>query len=225
MQKISPLHSATVKLGATFIEIGGWHFPEKYGTVEDEVAAARSGVVIADSTAHGKVQIEGRAAYAIIQAALGSAPEKIGTGVNVANGRVFCLRADQFFMLTPPGREAEALAHLLTATAQSGELVTVTDVTHGLADIRVMGPQTQALLRKICALDTSENAFPNMTAAQTSVAKTKQLLIRRDFGPVVAFQFLGAQSLGVYLWEVLMEAGHEFGIQPIGVRALAQLEH
>lgn len=222
--RLSPLHAVTTQLGATFIEIGGWHFPEKFGVVEDEVAAARSGLVIADSTAHGKVQIEGPAAYAVIQAAWGSAPEKIGAGVNVASGRIFRLRVDQFFMLTPPGREAEALARLQTDTAPSGERVTVTDVTHGLADIRVMGPQTRALLRKLCALDTSETAFPDLTAAQTSVAKTKQLLIRRDFGLVVAFQFLGAQSLGVYLWDVLMEAGHEFGIQPIGVRALGQLE-
>jgi len=225
MQKLSPLHSVTSNLGATFIELGGWRFPEKYASVEAEVAAAQNGLAIADSTAHGKIQIEGQAAYAITQAALGSAPKNIGAGVNVLGGRVFRLRPDQFFMLTPPGREVDALQRLQTAVQQSGEFVTVTDISHALADIRVMGPQVRALLRKVCALDVAEGVFPNLTAAQTSVAKTKQLLIRRDFGPVLAFQFLGAQSLAVYLWEVLMQAGREFEITPIGVRALAQLEH
>jgi heterotetrameric sarcosine oxidase gamma subunit len=181
-------------------------------------------LVIADSTAHGKIQIEGQAAYAVVQAALGRAPDKISAGLNVAAGRIFRLRPDQFFLLTPPGREAEALHRLQAAVEPSGAFVTITDVTHGLADIRVMGPHTRALLRRVCALDVSERALADMTAAQTSVAKTKQMLIRRDFGSVLAFQFLGAQSLGVYLWEVLMEAGREFGIQPIGVRALGQLE-
>lgn len=225
MQKLSPLHSVTTTLGATFIEMGGWRFPEKYTDVEAEVAVARNGLAIADSTAHGKVQVEGPAALEVIQAAFGTAPEKIGVGVNVPGGRVFRLRGDQFFMLTPPGREAAALAQLQAAVQQTVTFVTVTDVSHALADIRVMGPQTRDLLHKVCALNVAEGAFPNLTAAQTSVAKTKQLLIRRDFGPVLAFQFLGAQSFAVYLWEVLMEAGREFSIVPIGVRALAQLEH
>lgn len=222
--KLSPLNTATHHLGAKFVEMGGWRFAESYASVEAEVAAARQSVALADASAHGKVQVEGVAALDVVRAAFGSAPEAIGSGAKVDGGYVYCLRPDQLFILTPPGGEIEAQARLEKAAADRNVFVTVTDLSQGLAEMRLIGPESRALLSKLCGLDFDAAAFPNMSARQTSLAKTKQLIIRRDFGSLPTFTFAGAQSLSAYVWEVVMETGQEFGIAPIGVAAMRILE-
>ena len=88
----------------------------------------------------------------------------------------------------------------------------------------MIGPASQELLSKVCGLDFHPSVFPNETAKQSSLAKTTQLIIRRDIGKLPAFSIIGAQSLGPYVWDTPMEAGREFGIVPIGRAALAALE-
>ncbi len=204
--------------------MAGWRFPEAYTTPAAEIAAARKSVALADVTPHGKLQIEGAAALEAARAAFGHAPEAIGAGVPVEGGYLYRLRHDQFYLSTPPGGEGSAQARLEAAIADNRWFVTVTDLTQGLAEMRVIGPHSRSLLSKVCALDFQPDAFPNLAAKQTSLAKTRQLILRRDFGNLPAFTCVGAQSLGAYVWEVMLEAGQEFGLVPMGIAALAALE-
>ena len=50
-----------------------------------------------------------------------------------------------------------------------------------------------------------------------------QLIIRRDIDELPAFSIIGAQSLGPYVWDTMMESSREFGVVPIGRAALAAL--
>ncbi len=222
--KQSPLLTASHHHGATATEMAGWRFARSYTSLESEMTAARERVALADVSPHGKLHIEGASAREAVATAFGSAPEQIGAGLHVGAGQLYRLRADQFYLSTPPGGEAQAQTQLEAAIAAHNVFVTVTDQTHGLADLRLTGPASRAVLSKLCGLDFAEDAFPNLTARQTSAAKTRQLIIRRDFGPLPTYTLVGAQSLAAYLWDVVLEAGREFGIEPIGVAALRELE-
>jgi len=57
--KFTPLHSITQQHGGTFIEVSDWRFPRIYSTLEQELAAARERVSLADVSPHGKLMIEG----------------------------------------------------------------------------------------------------------------------------------------------------------------------
>ena len=227
--KLTPLHAVTEALGATWVEAAGWRFPTHYTSPEKEIAAARAGVGLADVSPHGKVQIEGARALQALRAAFGQAPDTVGGHAAVEAGGLYRLRADMFYLSTPPGGEAEACRRIEAAAARitaagAGGLVTVTDLTHGLADLRLIGPAAPDVLRRVCGLDFSDAAFPNHSARQSSLAKTHQLILRRDFGPLRAYTTIGARSLAAYVWGVLMEAGESLGIVPVGVAALTALE-
>ncbi len=103
-------------------------------------------------------------------------------------------------------------------------MVTVTDLSDGLAELTLLGPASRSVLSKVSGLDFRPDAFPIRTARQTSLAKTRQLIIRRDLGDLPAYLIVGARSLSAYVWDVIMEAGHEFGIVPAGVETLRRLE-
>ena len=76
------------------------------------------------------------------------------------------------------------------------------------------------MLSQLCGLDFREPAFPNLAVKQTSVAKTRQMIRRRDFGPLPSYSLAGDQSVAAYLWQALMSAGREYGLRPVGVEAL-----
>ena len=222
--KWTPLHPIAQSLGAQFVEQHGWHIPEVYTTLEAEVAAARGGVALAEETPNGKLTVQSRQTEAVLHAAFDLSALAIGAGAIIESDRVYRLRNDLFFVSTPPGGE-DATREKLTATAQtSGLFVTVTDITHGRTEIRAIGPASQELLSKVCGLDFHPLVFPDGGAQQSSLAKTTQLIIRRDIGQLPAFSLIGARSLGAYLWDTIMQAGREWGLAPIGRAALQVLE-
>lgn len=213
-QRLSPLHVVAGSAGAQFAPLAGWQVAQVYTSVREEEALARSGAGLADQTARGRILIEGREAGSLLGVELG-----IGSGAALGKGRAYRLRGDLFLISTPPGAEEEVLAGLRAQAA--GRQLTLTDLTHARAELRLVGPAAPAVLSQLCGLDLSR--FPDGEARQGSVAKTAQLILRRDLGGLPAFSLIGARSLGAYLWEALMEAGRAAGIAPIGQAALRAL--
>ena len=223
--RLSPLNATAERLGAHWQDVAGWRCVEDYGNPAAEVAALRAGAGLADVSAAGKIQIEGRPAATALAAALGASPAAVGDHVRVPAGDLYCLRPDMYFLRTTPGAEVAARATLEAAAAAQADLLTVTDVTHGLAGIALVGPRAVDVLARVCGLDFSAAAFPNQAARQSSVAKIRQLIINQDRGGLPAYTLFGARSLAAYLWGVLLDAGRPFDLTPVGLEALSTLEH
>jgi heterotetrameric sarcosine oxidase gamma subunit len=219
--RLSPVQAAASALGARYIAHAGWQVPEVYSSVDAELAAARAGVALVDVSSLGKLYVEGAAAADTLRAAFGSAPEAVGAGVRVAGLAVFQIRPDLFFLLTATGAEAEAEARL---SAARQAFVTVTDVTHGLAGLGLLGPRARGVLGQLSALNLDPAAFPDLHLRSTSVAKTRQLLVRQDRGGLPVFYLFGAQSLAVYVWDVIRAAGQAAGLVPLGLNSFLSLE-
>jgi heterotetrameric sarcosine oxidase gamma subunit len=118
---------------------------------------------------------------------------------------------------------ADVALSLTNQAADHPDLITVTDVTHGNAELWLIGPNSAELLSRLCGLDFHDSQFPNGTAKQSSLAKTTQLIIRRDLGDVPTYALIGGRSLAAYLWQTILEAGQDWGIQPTGLAALRPL--
>ena len=99
-----------------------------------------------------------------------------------------------------------------------GEFVTAVDVTHGRALMRLTGRDAAAVLSKLCAVDLSDAATPEGAAFRTSVAKVATDVVRDDGGGAGERSYLlhCERSSGQYLFECLLDAGKEFGVEPEG---------
>jgi aminomethyltransferase len=221
---ISPIHGLARKLGAQFVEIAGWQVPQVYQTVEEEVATARHGLALADASSSGKIVVEGAPSAAVLQVTWAMPATNIGQGVIGASGRLYRLRKEQFFIHIPAGQEQDVTRRLIEVTQETGERVTVTDITHGRADLLLVGPSSPVLLSRLCGVDFHPGQFPDLTAKQSTVAKTRQLILRRDMGDTPAYSLIGARSLAAYLWGTILEAGSDLDIGPIGQAALERLQ-
>jgi heterotetrameric sarcosine oxidase gamma subunit len=176
-------------------------------------------VALCDQSHNGKIRIEGQTAGVMLDAD----ELAIGAGKAVDDGWICRLRQDLFFVTTGAGVVADVAVPLTQQAPNHPDLITVTDVTHGNAELWLIGPNSAELLSRLCGLDFHDSQFSNGTAKQSSVAKTSQLIIRCDLKDVPAYALIGSRSLAAYLWQTIMEAGQDLGIQPIGLAALRPL--
>ncbi|MCP4424358.1 MAG: aminomethyl transferase family protein [Chloroflexi bacterium] len=216
--KHSPLFEYAKQKQAQFDDWQGWQVAKSYGSVDEETAVLTAHVTLSDQSHNGKIRIEGKTAGAMLQAD----ELAIGEGKAVDYGRIYRLRRDLFFVSVEED-VAEVNVSLARQASDIPDLITVTDVTHGNAELWLIGPKSAELLSRLCGLDFDDSAFPNGVAKQTSVAKITQLIIRRDLGDAPAFALIGGRSIAAYLWQTILEAGENLDIQPVGNTAIAKL--
>mgnify|MGYP002821603135 CR=1 FL=1 len=207
----SPLHEAMQAAGAGFEALSGWWLP----TSLVSSGAAVPTLTIADESAHGKLLLEGDRAAGVVFTAIGVPAPSIGLSVACEEGRVYALRPDLFFVATSPGMETKLVDRVRAVTADVDGLTVVTDVTSGRAQIRVTGSVCRQLLPKLCGLDFGDHSFQDGCAKISGLAKTTQLILRCDRDGVLSFSIVGGRSLGAYVWEMMMQAGREWGITPV----------
>jgi sarcosine oxidase subunit alpha len=226
--RLSPLHVRHQRLGAKLADQAGWPVPEAYTSPENEAAAVRERVGVADVSAAGKLIVKGDAAAKLLANVFGRVPEIPGRMSPVhpqdEAGQAYLARlsADEFLLLTSPGAEHAATRRLESRFA-NGEwriaIPAVIDQTSGLAGLVVAGPASRDLLSKLCGLSFDPTDFPNYQVAQSSLAKVHAIIVRNDLGNVPAFELYFDRSYGEYIWDSVMDAGGEFGIVPFGWHA------
>jgi len=126
----------------------------------------------------------------------------------------------EWLLLAPPGTATE-VADRVDAVPDDG-LVSVVEVTHGRALMRISGAQTPDLLAKVCAIDFSEEVTPDGAAFRSSVAKLVTDVVRGDESGVRSYLLHCERSSGQYLFDSLLDAGDEFSIEIDGFAPTTQ---
>jgi heterotetrameric sarcosine oxidase gamma subunit len=125
----------------------------------------------------------------------------------------------EWLLLARPHSLDAVTTHLDTS---DDDLVSVIDVTHGRALMRLTGADASQMLAKVCAIDFSDDVTPTGTAFRSSVAKVATDVIRDDVrstGSTERSYLIHCErSSGQYLFDAILDAGREFGIQVDGFR-------
>jgi sarcosine oxidase, subunit gamma len=117
---------------------------------------------------------------------------------------------------SPPGQTADFDPDALAA---SGETVSWVDQTHGRALMRLSGPAGPRVLAKLCGIDLGEDITPDGAAFRTSLAALATDVIRDDLpGPTRSYLLHCERSSGQYLFDAVLRAGAEFGLEIDGFR-------
>ena len=125
----------------------------------------------------------------------------------------------EWTLLGPPGAE-ERLASVAALDRDDGddEFLSATEVTHGHALVRLAGTAAAALLAKICAIDLGDDVTPNGAAFRSSVAKLVTEVVRHDRDGEPSYLLQCDRAFGQYLFDAVLDAGTEFGIEVDGFR-------
>ncbi len=241
-RKTSP-HEAHVAAGCLFEDVGQWkrpwYFPKKgedlHAAVSREVLAVRNGVGMLDASTLGKIDIQGPDAAKLLNWVYTNPWLKLEVGkcryglMLDENGMVFDdgvtarLGENHFLMTTTTGGAARVLGWLerWVQTEWPDMKVYMSSVTDHWSTFAVVGPQSRAVVQKVCAdVDLSNEAFPFMSLRNGTVAGVPARIMRISFSGEMSFEINVPSNTGAHVWQALMEAGKEFDITPYGTETM-----
>ena len=120
----------------------------------------------------------------------------------------------EWLVLAPVGTAAQVAGRLGGVAAESApeEFVSVIDLTHGRALVRITGGDAAGLLARLCAVDLHDDMTPDGAAFRASVAGLATDVIRDDRPGVPSYLLHCERSSGQYLFDALVGAGESLGI-------------
>ncbi len=154
------------------------------------------------SSTHKTIVRAGADSYAAAQLAV-----RFGTSRTLDDVLICGQRPGEWTLL---GAEAanDALVELLDRTGH----VSVIDHTHSRALFRLTGGDAPNALEKLCGLDWGDAMTPNGAVVSGSVAEVACDIVRADEASSRSYLVLCDRSFGQYLFDVILDAGDEFGI-------------
>ena len=218
--KKSVFHHEQLAIGAHVVDRDGWRQPAYYSSVDRESRLLNEGAGVCDISPIGKLLLQGCDLEDSLEKILPvDEVPAVGEVRQIslpAHGRLARLTADEFLVLCEPAK----LPEWTTALGEGlGDCIHLLDRTSGLAGVRLTGPGSDQLLSKLTELDTSPEAFPNLSCAQTRCAEIHGTLIRTDLGSLPSYDLFFPREFGEYMWDALFEAGEEFGVAAVGFEA------
>jgi len=230
----SPMEGRARAAGARFAPRAGWNVAVSYAVgAERERERLTQTVAFADRSQLTKLELqaEPQTLAALIAAASGEGVV-LGPGMAVrAAGAWWCpvtpsralvladSDADRGEGIRDAVTAAATAAAAATAETAASSLVSVVDLTSGLAALTLAGPGCGELLARFCAIDVRLPVTPVCGFRPGSVARTPGYLLREREDRLLV---LVGWALGEYLWEVVADAAEHLGGGPVGADALQE---
>ncbi len=238
----TPIHEWHEKSGAYFEPVGFWRRPycfprgaESHAeAVIREVNNTRQALGLLDASTLGKLIVKGPDAgrfldmlYTGVMSSLPVGKCRYGlmcteNGFLSDDGVVARIDEDTWLCHTTTGGADRIHAHMedwLQCEWWDWQ-VHVANVTEHYAQIAVVGPNARKLLEKIGGMDVSQAALPFMGWADGVLGDVRARVFRISFSGELSYEVAVPASQGLAFWQLLHDAGAEFGVMPYGTEAL-----
>jgi len=132
------------------------------------------------------------------------------------------MTADQFMVVVGENSHGHTLMRM-KRHIQEGEVVVITDLTPAITQINIHGPKARMLMEKVTSADMSNEAFPFMTCQNIDVGYWMVKAFRVTFVGELGWELQVPSYAAVQVYDLLKEAGKEFGLRDAGMQTLNSL--
>ena len=239
----TPIHQWHVDRNADFEPVGQWRraytYPgaseDKHAAIAREILCVRNKVGLLDASTLGKIEIKGADAaefldriYTNMFSTLKVGKCRYGLMMNELgflsdDGVTVRLAGDHFLMHTTSGGADRIAAWLeeWLQTEWTQYKVFVTPVTEQWAQFAIAGPRAREVLAKLePSFDISHQALPHMSFVEGKLGPYPVRLFRISFSGELSYEVATPSNFGRGLWNEIVAAGAEFGLDPYGTEAL-----
>lgn len=233
----TPMHQRHLELGAKMMLAGNWQRPAFYGpaeqrlkNIEREALNVRQNVGIIDVSTLGGLEIRGADSAEFLNRLYTFAFAKLPVGktryavmaaedgVVIDDGVAGRISEQHFYVTATTSGVDRIYQQMLKWNAQWRLNVDITNVTTAFAAVNVAGPKSRALMQKVCAdVDFSNEAFPYLGLRLGTIQGIPVRLLRVGFVGELGYEIHYPARYGEFVWDLLMEAGKEWNMQPFGV--------
>lgn len=224
MQQTS-LHDRHVELGAKMVDFAGWHMPVQYTSIIEEHKTVRNNVGLFDVSHMGEVVVEGNDALIFLNSLVPQELSKLTDGkaiycqlTNTSGGIIddliiYKINNTKYFIIFNASRVDIDVDWL--QKNKSNFNVEIINKSNIYSLIAVQGPKSIDLMKKLGC----ENLPPFFSIAKSQLKEIDLWISRTGYTGEDGVELLIKNEDALTLWNLLLEAGQEFGIKPIGLGA------
>jgi aminomethyltransferase len=229
--KKTALNEIHKKSGGKMVDFLGWELPVQYGkgTIAEHMAV-RKNVGLFDVSHMGQFEFKGNDAVALIQKLITNNAAKLETrqvlyspmcyenGTIVDDVLCYRLGEDHFYMVVNASN-IEKDWDWVKKNARGADLDIIKNFSDEVSLLALQGPYAEKTLQKLLKEDLSQLGFFYLLP-QTQVDDVDVLMISRTgYTGEDGFEIMTLNTHAPALWETIMKAGEEFGIEPCGLGA------
>ena len=213
---------------------GGWIKPPYFDRIGQEHLATRERVCLYDLTPFSKLEVTGPGALPLLNRVADSEMDKpIGSATYCqfcnTNGGVEAdltvtrLGKELFWVITGAAFIGNDRSWLEMHVDENDGDVTIRDISKEWACLPLWGPKAREVLRKITSDDISNEAHPYLMTKQITINGVKVYAQRVSYAGELGWELYVPYNRATMLWDMLLEAGKEFGIEAGGYKVLDAL--
>ena len=227
--KRTSTHHWHAEHGGKMLWAGDWKRPYDYGDGDGEVDAVHESLGLIDVSTLGKLIVRGPEAAAFLERLY---PNRFGD-MKLARVRYGIVCGDDGSIIDDGtvARLSEQEYYVTTTSSGAGGMeqwftwwnavwkmdCEIVNVTSTIAAFNLAGPNARTALSTLTDFDLSNEAFPYLGAGHAEIAGVPCLILRIGFVGELGYEIHYPTAAGEYRWELLMEAGAEFGVKPFGL--------
>lgn len=201
--------------------------------VGEECRNVMNNVAIQDMSAFAKMEVSGPGAREWLETILANKiPKKMGRialchlltprgGVR-SEFTVYEWSPGRFYLVSAGAYERHDHDYLRKLCPTDGS-VRLNPITTRFGVLVLAGPNSRKVLQKLTDADLSNEAFPWLSGKEISVGNCTAHALRVNFVGELGWEFHHPIEQQIALFDLLMDAGKEFGIRPYGIKAMSSL--
>ncbi|HTS32145.1 MAG TPA: glycine cleavage system aminomethyltransferase GcvT [Bryobacteraceae bacterium] len=224
--RTTPLHSVHCGLSAKMVDFGGWDMPVQYSGILEEHHAVRRAVGVFDVSHMGEIEIRGPEAAQLTDFVTTNHVARLKTGQAHYSGLLYetggfvddilvhKVADDHYFLCVNASNQDKDFEHIRSANRFDAE---VENAGPRYSQLAIQGPKALATLQKLTPVDLSAIRYYWFTDGE--VAGTPARIAHTGYTGEDGYEIYVPPAEAERIWNLVLDAGAEFGIKPCGLGA------
>jgi aminomethyltransferase len=227
--KKTPLNARHRTSGARMVEFGGWDMPVEYSGIVDEHMAVRTRAGLFDVSHMGQIELAGADALATVQWLSSNDASRLNigqiqysalttpAGTFVDDILVYRMAADHFMLVVNAGNIMKDYEWIAGQARARGGDVSVVNSSPRYALLALQGPQAEAILQTLTAIDLAAIKYYWFAAGE--VAGIRATVSRTGYTGEDGFEVFVPPAQAERAWDAILQAGKNVDTRPCGLGA------
>ncbi|GAA0443506.1 glycine cleavage system aminomethyltransferase GcvT [Lentibacillus halophilus] len=229
--KQTPLFPEYAKLGGKTVDFGGWELPVQFSGIKQEHHTTRTQAGLFDVSHMGEILIEGPDSEAFLQYVVTNDISRLTPnraqytfmcyedGGTTDDFLIYMLDDDQYLLVVNAANTQKDF-EWLTGQKDKSQNVSIENVSADYAQLALQGPLAETILQKLTETDLSHIKFFRFdNPVYFSAIDAEAIVSRTGYTGEDGFEIYLDAAKARDLWNMILEAGNEYGIVPAGLGA------
>jgi len=216
-----------VALGARMVPFAGFEMPVEYSGVRQEHVNVREKAGVFDVSHMGEIWIKGPQAFELVQRLTSNDVAKLTPGKiqytcfpnedgGIVDDLLIYRYEDERYLLVVNASNIEKDYNWITKQNIHG--ASIDNASDRISQLAVQGPKAEALLQTLTPVDLSSISYYNFVTEKFAGAD-EAIISKSGYTGAGGFELYLHNEDGAQVWEQVLKAGKEFGLEPAGLAA------